>query len=112
MTTITFNFLKTQIKYSTILIAFIIFTAQIYIFVNEISKDVKESTSIDNYNNEVDIKGNTGYINTGIQTEEEICKESGFGNLYLILQLLFKCSLAFLAGGLLTDAKFIKIGIF
>jgi hypothetical protein len=40
----------------------------------------------------------------------EICSSNSFLSLWNIYDIFFKCSLAFLAGGIISDFKFIKIG--
>jgi len=82
---------KNQMKYMTILIALILFTSQIYMILiesNSLEMDEKKSTSI--------------------KDNENKCIDYYFNSLYIVV---FKCSLAFLAGGLLSDMKFVLFGV-
>ena len=105
----TFSYIKTGLKYTTVLLAMIVFIGQIYY------------GFIKDYNNEqYEVEVST---DQGIDKISEINRISNFvtsdlcekgdvsGYMMSILNLIFKCSLAFLAGGLISDMKFIKFGI-
>jgi hypothetical protein len=90
----TFSYVKECLKYTTILLAVLLFIGQIYLgFIKE--------------NQEINIKEK--HLLSPIQNEvNDECQNSLLKNLG---NLVFKCSLAFLAGGLISEMKFIKIGI-
>jgi hypothetical protein len=81
---------KSQLKYMTIIIALILFISQVYLNIVETTQK----------NNSKEIT----YL-----AEENKCNKSDYSTGILIA--IFKCSLAFLAGGLISDMKFIKFGV-
>ena len=91
--------LKKNFKYAICLLAIFIFTIQIYQIVTE-EKIIEVSNDVSNIENNSD----------PIAVQEE-CKKSEI-NASSILMCVFKCSVAFLFGGMISDRKFIKFGAF
>jgi hypothetical protein len=89
------SFIKTQLKYSTLLIGIIIFMGQIYYGFIKSEEDLKSISSLENKN----------------EKNEDKCSSSPSDLISKIMMIIFKCSLAFLAGGLFSDMKFIKFGV-
>jgi hypothetical protein len=86
--------LKKNFKFALCILAITIFTIQIYQIVNE-EKMAEISYS----------KTEKSHI----VIEEEQCHGLRLSNIF---SLVFKCSIAFLFGGMISDGKFIKFGLF
>lgn len=89
---ITKQVIKTSIIFSSIALALIVLTAQIYIIMNESPLMKKDSKKI--------------FLD--IISKAKYCEDQKF-NKYT--DVLIKCALAFLSGCLLSEMKFLKSGI-
>jgi hypothetical protein len=95
----TVRMIKNNLKYTTVLIGLILFTGQLYFAITE-----KENINID------DTTESKTHTSTSTLNPNTIsCDASSY--LFNIFAIVFKCSLAFLAGGLVSDMKFIKFGV-
>ena len=121
-----FYFVKCGFKYTTIVLALILMVGQICNLLTEEEHNdtYKENTS--QSENHSDISKNSS-INEKLKslymtlTDKDIKNydfdkvnecEGHKSSTYNIFNALMKCFLAFLAGGLLSDMKFLKFGVF
>jgi hypothetical protein len=95
-----YSLVKSGLKYTTILLALILFVG---IFYNGFYKEMKENEKI--------IVQGIDVSETTLQSTD-LCQNPNFSSqVWSLFNAVFKCSLAFLAGGLLSDMKFLKFGI-
>jgi hypothetical protein len=95
-----YSLVKSGLKYTTILLALILF---IGIFYNGLYKEMIENEKL--------IVEEAEVSETSPQSTD-LCPTPNFSNrVWSLFNAVFKCSLAFLAGGLLSDMKFLKFGI-
>ena len=87
-----YTLFRNGFKYMTILLALILLVGQVHSL-------MIERNQIEEYQNPKEV----------IVTEINECEKNYS---YYIFTAIFKCSLAFLAGGLISDMKFIKFGVF
>jgi hypothetical protein len=138
-----YNFVRSSLKYTTVVLALILFVGQVSTLLNE----GEEKNQV--YRNGSDLKHNEKnnpdlerqnimtlnthrkdikiFLNSSLKIDEishfpkksipttsfsyDECEKHS--NITMnMLNVIFKCSLAFLAGGLLSDMKFIKFGVF
>jgi hypothetical protein len=90
---------KGPLKYSTILIAIILFISQIYYGFIKSEEDFKKITNKNNLPVTQDV-------------EDQCERSNGNGDTFIkVFEIISKCLFAFLAGGLISDMKFIKFGV-
>jgi hypothetical protein len=135
-----YNFVRNGLKYTTVVLALILLIGQVSTILNEVVGGNEENHSgtdrlgikDEDFDKEIFFLMTTNIQRNNYRKiftfrEENISKigkKSGpslsiyqdcheNSNVLLkMLNLIFKCSLAFLAGGLLSDMKFIKFGVF
>jgi hypothetical protein len=91
-----YSFVKSGLKYTTILLALILFVGQVY------HGFIKEEINNPHIAEIIEVTS----------TSTDLCADPNFSNQALgVFNLVLKCSLAFLAGGLISDMKFLKFGI-
>lgn len=96
-----YSLVKSGLKYTTILVALILF---IGIFYNGLYKEMNQNEKL--IVEEAEESGEVPPQGT------DLCPTPNFSNrMWSVFNAVFKCSLAFLAGGLLSDMKFLKFGI-
>jgi hypothetical protein len=135
-----YNFVRNGLKYTTVVLALILLIGQVSTILNEVvggneenhsgtdrlgikDKDLNKEKKIlmtaniqrNNYKKIFTIR-DENISKIGKKSGPSIsiyqdCHENS-NVLLKILNLIFKCCLAFLAGGLLSDMKFIKFGVF
>jgi hypothetical protein len=95
-----YSYVKSGLKYTTILLALILFVG---IFYNGFYKEMYDKEKLQVEESEVSV--------TSPQSTD-LCQTPNFSNrVWSLSNAVFKCALAFLAGGLLSDMKFLKFGI-